>query len=100
MAATAPRKKTVARTSEADEFEFTTVSGETVTLPAFKSIKPGLLRKTRKLDQVDQFWTILEALADDEAISIIDDLDSDEFQEFQRGWFEHSGVDLGESSAS
>ncbi|MDH6279340.1 hypothetical protein [Prescottella agglutinans] len=100
MAATAPRKKTVAPKSEVDVFEFTTEAGETVTVPAFKSIKPGVIRKTRKLDQADQFWTILESLADDDAIAIIDEMDADEFQEFQREWFGHSGVDLGESSAS
>lgn len=99
MSATTPPKKP-AEPKREDVFTYTTEADITVTLPPFKKAKPGVLRKARKLDQVDQFFTILESMASDEALAVIDDLESDEFQELQRAWFEHSGIDLGEAKAS
>ncbi|MBP2211083.1 hypothetical protein JOJ87_001427 [Rhodococcus ruber] len=100
MAATTPRKKTVASKASASatgEFVYTAESGETITLPAFKTIKPGLLRKVRKLEAGDQFFTILEAVADEDTLAVVDEMEMEEFTEFQRAWVESSGVDLGES---
>lgn len=91
----APRKPTPIR-KEVDLFHYTTADGTEITLPRFDSVKPGVIRKIRKLSDVDQFFTVLETLADEETLRIIDDLDQSEFQEFQEAWFRHSGVDLGE----
>ena len=99
MSATTPPKKP-AEPKREDVFTFDTEAGDTIVLPPFKKAKPGVLRKARKLDQVDQFFTILESLATDEALALIDDLESDEFQDLQRAWFENSGIDLGEAKAS
>ncbi|NIL86513.1 hypothetical protein RhoFasGS6_03917 [Rhodococcus fascians] len=138
MAATSPRnkRKTDAKPTEPlGDFSFTTEDGTKIVLPPFKSVKPGVMRKIRKLDQADQFFTILETVLDnrrqaeidakraemiaareaegesdveikdrdvekeldeDPTLDIVDDMDSEEFQDFQRGWFEHSGIDLGE----
>ena len=132
MAATTPRKRKVEKKSErVGDFVFTTSEGATVTVPPFSILKPGFIRKIRKLDEADQFFSMLEEvvairrqqqvdakreeleaeaepgvevtdrevrkhLDHDDTLDIIDDLESDEFQEFQAGWFEHSGVNLGE----
>ncbi|OZE92451.1 hypothetical protein CH298_02645 [Rhodococcoides fascians] len=137
MSATSPRKKSTPTTppKALDDFTFTTEDGTKLVLPPFKSVKPGVMRKIRKLDQADQFFTILETvlanrrqaeidevrenviaareaagesdvevtdrevekqMEPDPTLDIIDDMESEEFQDFQRAWFEHSGVDLGE----
>lgn len=103
-ASSAPRKsaprKPVAPVREIDtseEFEYELESGETITLPRFDSVKPGVIRRIRKLSEIDQFFTVLETLADDDTIKIIDDLDNAEFQALQLAWFKHAGVNLGES---
>ncbi|MBF6428722.1 hypothetical protein IU440_29155, partial [Nocardia cyriacigeorgica] len=46
---------------------------------------------------VDQFFTVLEALADEDTLAVIDDLEQKEFQKLQTEWFRHAGVDVGES---
>lgn len=137
MAATTPRKRKVDNepTAPLADFTYTTSDGTEISLPPFKSVKPGVMRKIRKLDQADQFFTVLETvldrrrqdqiedarreliaereaageadaevtdaevlktLDDDDTLDIIDEMDSEEFQDFQRGWFKHSGIDLGE----
>ncbi|WP_037183833.1 hypothetical protein [Rhodococcoides fascians] len=137
MSASSPRKKATPSTppEALGDFEFTTEDGTKIVLPPFKSVKPGVMRKIRKLDQADQFFTILETvldnrrqaemdskrselvaareaagekdveisdrdvekeLDDDPTLDIVDDMETEEFQDFQRGWFKHSGIDLGE----
>jgi len=89
-----PRK--VSTTTPSTDFTYTLEDGSTITLPPFNSVKPGLIRKIRKLSDVDQFFTVLETLADEDTIVKIDDMDHDEFEDFQKEWFRHAGVDVGE----
>lgn len=103
MAAASGRPKSAPRntntntaTTGNDLFEYTTKAGKELTLPRFDSVKPGVIRKIRKLSDVDQFFTVLEHLADEDSLAIIDDLDQPEFQDLQTKWFEHAGVDMGE----
>lgn len=78
-------------------FNYTTEDGTDITLPRFDSVKPGVIRKIRKLSDVDQFFTVLETLADEDTLAVIDELEQEEFQSLQEAWFKHSGVDMGES---
>lgn len=137
MSATSPRKKSTSATppKALDDFKYTTSDGKEIVLPPWKSAKPGVLRKLRKLSISDQFFTMLETLVEvrhreafdakrdelvaaartddnpepeiddddveneldeDTTLDVVDDLDPDEFQDFQRKWFKHSGIDLGE----
>lgn len=137
MAATTRRRRRLENkpTQPRGDFSFTTKDGVTITVPPFSTLKPGFIRKIRKLDQADQFFTMLEEVLDirwqdqideirenviaareaggesdvevtdrevekqmdpDPTLDVIDNLDHEEFQDFQAGWFEHSGVDLGE----
>lgn len=63
MSATSPRSKKTGPAKNSTEpkgdFTFTTEAGDTITLPPFGA-KPGVMRKIRKLSEVDQFFTILE----------------------------------------
>ena|SRR5690554_6166340 len=88
-------KKSVAE----DVFEFEH-GGETHTLPRFGSWSAGLVRRVRKLSDVDATFTILEEVADEAALAAIDSMDLDEFNRLQQDWMEHGGVTLGESDSS
>lgn len=90
-----PARKTTP-TPQTGDFVYTMADGTELTLPAFNSVKPGLIRKIRKLSDVDQFFTVLEAVADEDTIAKIDDMDHDVFEDFQKEWFRHAGVDVGE----
>lgn len=78
-------------------FRYELTDGTEITLPRFDSVKPGTIRQIRKLSEVDQFFTVLESLADEHTLAVIDELGQDEFQDLQVAWFNHSGVDVGES---
>ncbi|HEX5541110.1 MAG TPA: hypothetical protein VFX60_06040 [Micromonospora sp.] len=78
-----------------DVFEFEH-GGETYTLPRYGSIKPGLIRRIRKLSDLDATFTILEEVANADALAALDDMSMDEFNQVQRDWLEHSGITLGE----
>lgn len=89
-----PRK--VSAITPSTDFTYTLEDGSTISLPAFNTVKPGVIRKIRKLSDVDQFFTVLETLADEDTIAKIDDMDHDTFEDFQKEWFRHAGVDVGE----
>lgn len=50
----------------------------------FDVLTPGFIRKNRRRDDVDAFFTLVEALADDETLDVIDNLPRDEFAKLQR----------------
>lgn len=98
---TAPRKpqdrkpKAVNESEENAPFEFEH-NGETFTLASADTLDAGFARKNRKLTPDDQFFTVLEALADDETLAAIDSMRKQEFEAFQKAFFTHSGIELGE----
>jgi hypothetical protein len=74
-----------------------THDGETFELAAPSAVlTAGFSRKNRHKTLEDQFFTLIEALADDAALAAIDDMRKDEFQQFQIDFYAHSGADLGE----
>lgn len=74
--------------------------GNTFSLPPFKSIKSGHIRAIRKLAGEDAMYTLLEQVAPEDSLAATDDMTIDELAEVIEGWTQHSGVGLGESSAS
>ena len=72
-------------------------NGESFTLPPASSIKAGMLRRFRKLDDLDVAFSILEEIADDEALAALDDMGIAEFNEVVSDWQSHIGVDPGKS---
>ncbi|QDG88868.1 hypothetical protein [Pseudarthrobacter sp. NIBRBAC000502770] len=97
----APRKpqdrqtKAVNDSAETEPFEFEH-HGQTYTLASADTLDAGFARKNRKLAPDDQFFTVLEALADDETLAAIDSMRKQEFEQFQKAFFAHSGIELGE----
>jgi hypothetical protein len=80
----------------AEPFEFTH-DGVTYTLPPASSIKAGMLRRFRKLDDLDVAFSILEEIADEDALAALDDMGIAEFNQTVSDWQSHIGVDPGKS---
>lgn len=83
-----------------EKFHYETAGKKQVTLPKFGQIKAGLIRKVRKENTVEQMFSILEAVADEKTLDILDDLDTSELNELMAAWQKDSQVTPGESSAS
>lgn len=82
--------------AKSDVFEYTH-DGKKITLPLMNKIKFGIIRKLRKLDDTEQMFSMIELVADEKTLAVIDDMDQDEIKKFMSEWNEASGVDLGES---
>ena len=72
--------------------------GKTVTLPDFKNLPVGVVRKARNLGADEQMWFILESSLDEKAMAIIDEMSIAEFTEAMNGWTQ--GAPMGESLQS
>lgn len=72
--------------------------GETeIELPSLSYLKPGLVRKLRRLNGTDQMYTLFEEVLDADTLAVIDEMDPDEFEDMRLAWNKHSGVSPGES---
>lgn len=81
-------------------FTHTFASGESVTLPRFKKAMTfGRARRLRKLSAEEQMFTLIEEIADDDTLAVLDDLDAEESNAFIEAWQDDSDVTSGESSA-
>lgn len=84
-----------------EKFHYTTEAGVKITLPKFmQGLTTGFVRRIRKMDPGSQLFEIVEAVADEETLALIDDLGPAEFGELAKAWQKDAGIDLGESSAS
>lgn len=79
-----------------DDF-VTDIDGVEVRMPSLSYLKPGLIRKIRRLGDVDAMYTLMELVLDESALAVIDEMDPDAYGNFLEEWREHSGVALGES---
>lgn len=74
-------------------------AGKKVTLPPFKDIPVGVLRKSRKAtDEMDRAFTIFEELLSERDLAVLDSLSVTRLGEIVAEWSEGAGV--GESSES
>lgn len=72
--------------------------GKSITLPDFKDIPVGVIRKARKLTQDEQMWFILESILSDKDLEILDSLPISDFTTAMNSWTQ--GAPLGESLKS
>lgn len=79
-----------------EKIEFT-VDGKTYVLPTFV-ITSGEMRKLRRLNNLDAWYTLLEWKADPELIEASDKLPMQEVLDLLKRW--NQGLSLGESSGS
>lgn len=73
-------------------------NGKKITLPGFKDLPVGIIRKARNVNQDEAMWLMLEELLDEKQLAIIDTMTLSEFTEAMKGWTQ--GAPLGESSQS
>ncbi|MFD7843996.1 hypothetical protein ACFV4K_13825 [Nocardia sp. NPDC059764] len=78
-----------------DDFSYP-VNGVEIKLPSLSYLKPGLVRRIRRLGDVDAMYTLLELSLSPEALAALDDMDPDAYQEMMEAWRAHSGISLGE----
>ncbi|MFI1915932.1 hypothetical protein [Nocardia sp. NPDC020380] len=79
-----------------DDF-FYRVNGVEIQLPSLTYLKPGLVRRIRRLGDVDAMYTLLELSLTPEALAALDDMDPDGYHDMLEAWRAHSGISLGES---
>jgi hypothetical protein len=79
----------------AEPFTFTDAAGTVHTLPGQDAITAGLLRRYRKLPDLDMSFSILEEIADPDALTALDAMDIPTFNRTLTEWQEHLGAPLG-----
>ncbi|MFC4374087.1 hypothetical protein ACFO5K_08205 [Nocardia halotolerans] len=79
-----------------DDFTYT-VDGVAIVLPSLSYLKPGLVRRIRRLGDVDAMYTLLELSLAPEALAVLDEMDPDSYHQLLEAWRAHSGLSLGES---
>lgn len=87
--------------SKANTFTYT-FDGRTITLPKFGNFPFGVIRKIRKLEDEEQFYSLLELVTKDDpdTLDVIDSMYADDVADLVTAWQEDSGVSLGESEES
>jgi hypothetical protein len=81
-------------TRELFEFDW---NGATYSLLPATEIPAGVFRKVARMDnELEAMFTIIEAVADEDALSALDEMPLAEFGEVFKRWQEHSGAGLGE----
>lgn len=81
-----------------EKFHWTSAAGVEIVLPRIKKIPGRLIRQHRKLEGLDFVFTLVEAVADEDTLAKIDELDLGEQNELFEKW--QSAVSVGESSGS
>lgn len=89
------RKSKKSEQAEAFSFEH---DGETYSFkPTFDILTPGFLRKNRRRDEIDAFFTMVEALVEDDAtLDVIDNMSRDEFQSLMTDFYGYLEANQGE----
>ena len=82
-----------------EKFHYTH-KGKTITLPHFRHLPFGLIRKLRKQGDGEELFGLIEAVADKKSLDVIDTMDMGEVGQLFEAWQEASSVTLGESGAS
>ncbi|NEW49332.1 hypothetical protein GV792_04650 [Nocardia cyriacigeorgica] len=95
----APASTQPAVTKVKDDFH-KMVGDVDIVLPSLSYLKPGLVRRIRRMGDVDAMYTLFEIALSEEQLAVVDEMDPDEYETLLDEWRAHSGVSLGESSAS
>lgn len=80
------------------KFTFTAPDGKSYSIPTFKDLPTGVLRKARKAaNEMDQAFGIIESVMgeDSKELAAVDSMTIDQFGEFVKAWTQ--GAPLGES---
>lgn len=75
-------------------------NGEEIRLPHFKNLPFGTIRRLRKADEAEQLFGLVEDVADDDTLAVIDAMGMADVEALFEAWQKASGVTVGEASAS
>lgn len=78
-------------------FTWTSPDGVKITLPPLNSLKSGVIRKYRKLDELDFMYSILESITDESELAKIDDLGLVDTEALFADWQKDSKVTVPQS---
>lgn len=74
-----------------------TEDGETYTLAPFSDLPNGFFRANRRREALDLSYLIVEKLADEDTLEVMDGWSRKRFNDFQEDFARHNGFQLGES---
>lgn len=69
-------------------------NGKEISLPDFKNVGTGAIRKSRHESDENKVWVILEEILTEKELAVLDKLPLSEFTEHMSAWTK--GVSLGE----
>lgn len=69
-----------------------------IELPKFDQLPFGAIRKIRKEGEEEQFFLLIETVADEKSLGIIDTMSMEQISKLVTAWQKDGGVGLGESS--
>lgn len=69
-------------------FSWPSPAGDDVNVPPFDSIESGVFRKARHLNEMDMIFTLIEAVADEDALAVLDKLPAADLGSFFSAWSE------------
>lgn len=69
---------------------------ERITLPRFGAINFGIIRANRKLPVDEQFFALIEEVATEEQLEIMDKADQSEMQKLMQAWQRDAEITEGE----
>ncbi len=90
------KKKTGKAKEQPECFTFAHDGQEYVFKPTYDVLTPGFLRRNRRRDDVDQMFTMFEALADEDTLAVIDVLSRSEFKQLTEDFFGYMEMTPGE----
>lgn len=67
-----------------------------ITLPKFDQLPFGIARKLRKADENEAMFLLIESVADDKDLEVIDTMPMSEIEKFIQAWMKDAGVSAGE----
>ena len=82
-----------------EKFHWTTPAGADIALPYMSRLPVGLLRRVRKLEEMDGMFTILEEICDAETLAKVDGLEVKDLESLATAW-QTATASLGESGGS
>lgn len=79
-----------------EKFHYTTAGGKKITLPRMDHIPFGVARKLRKESEDEQFYGMLEMVADKKTLDVIDEMLPSEVRDLMEAWNKASETTPGE----
>jgi len=79
------------------DFTWTSPDGKSVTLPSLNSVPGGVLRRHRKLEELDFLFSVLEDVATDEQIEAVDAVGLGDLNNLFAAWQKDATVSVPQS---